>query len=198
MSGLLRLLRGRWPLLALAAAALVLLASGRVWAEGTVDGLTGVTRVSVTGRDAQQVLPALALLAGAAAAVLAIGGPVVRRFSATALIVAGVGTAVAAASRAPGGSRMAGALGPAAARASGLTGTDLRLVSVSAWPWVATAGGVLLALAGLSALLAGRSWPDGGRGDSRPEQPADPGDDPAATWDALSRGEDPTAGRPGR
>ena len=105
-----RLLRGRWPvvLLALAAAALVLLASGRVWAEGTVDGLTGVVRVSVTGRDAQPVLPALALLAGAAAAVLAIGGPVVRRLAAAALLLAGVAAVAAAVTRVGGGGSAGG------------------------------------------------------------------------------------------
>jgi uncharacterized membrane protein (TIGR02234 family) len=207
---------GRWPvvLAALAGAGAVLLASGRVWAEGRVAGLSGTAVVSVTGRESQPVLPALALLAGAAAAALAIGGRAARLFSAAALALAGAGVVAVAVGRAAAPSRMAAALDPAAARLTGIRGLPVLGVEVSGWPWLAVAGGVLVALAGLVGLLAGRRWPDrgarydrapdeggsapgpegddGGPGDERPEDGA------AAVWDALSRGEDPTAGRPGR
>ncbi len=213
---------GRWPVVlgALVGAGLLLLATGRVWAEGTVTGLSGETVVSVTGRDAQPVLPALALLAGAAAAALAIGGRLARRFSAVALALAGVAAVAAAATRAGDAARLAGVLEPAGARVTGVRGIEARQIAVSAWPWLAVAAGVLVAVAGLAALLAGGSWPDrasrydrapdaagggpaagaddrdavadGDDGDERPAQ------DPADVWDALSRGEDPTAGRRGR
>lgn len=201
-------------LAALAGAGAVLLATGRVWAAGRVAGLSGTAAVSVTGRESQPVLPALALLAGAAAAALAIGGRPARLFSAAALALAGAGVVAATVGRAAAPSRMAAALEPAAARLSGVRGLPVLEVEVSGWPWLAVAGGVLVALAGLAGLLAGSRWPDrgarydraadGGGAGPGPERDDDrPGDerpeaDAAAVWDALSRGEDPTAGRPGR
>jgi uncharacterized membrane protein (TIGR02234 family) len=205
--------RTRWPvvLAALAGAALVLLASGRVWVEGTVQGLSGPVDVVATGRESQPVLPALALLAGAAAAVLAIGGRMVRRFAAVALGLAGVAVVLVTTGRAVSAARLAGTLDPAAARVSGVRGVTAQAVAVSGWPWAAVAGGAVVAAAGLLALVAGRAWPDGGTrydrtgpvagpgpGPSGPDQDEPPVDDPAAVWDALSRGEDPTAGRSGR
>ncbi|MGW2545360.1 Trp biosynthesis-associated membrane protein [Kitasatospora sp. NPDC001574] len=68
------------------------------------------------------------------------------------------------------------------------------------WPWVALAGGLLLALAGLLTLRFGRGWPAMG---SRYEAPTGKApvsrksaaaESPADLWKALDRGEDPTAG----
>jgi uncharacterized membrane protein (TIGR02234 family) len=80
-------------------------------------------------------------------------------------------------------------------------------VSVSIWPWVAVVGGVLIGIAGLLTLIGGRSWSGPTRRYERtstgPESMSRPGatatapvaldETPAGTWDALSRGEDPTS-----
>jgi uncharacterized membrane protein (TIGR02234 family) len=61
------------------------------------------------------------------------------------------------------------------------------------WPLLAAAGGLLLALGGLAALLRSRRWPTMS---ARYETPAARTDRPrtdAAVWDALDRGDDPTA-----
>ncbi|MCU1691670.1 MAG: Trp biosynthesis associated, transrane protein Oprn/Chp [Frankiales bacterium] len=69
------------------------------------------------------------------------------------------------------------------------------LVGGSAWPYAALLGGVLLLGAGLLAVVRGRSWPALGATyeapSARPVVVAEPTD--KGTWDALDRGEDPTA-----
>src|SRR6185312_9524378 len=62
------------------------------------------------------------------------------------------------------------------------------------WPLLAAAGGLLLALGGLAALARSRRWPTMS---ARYETPAARTGRPrtdAAVWDALDRGDDPTAG----
>jgi uncharacterized membrane protein (TIGR02234 family) len=68
------------------------------------------------------------------------------------------------------------------------------------WPVLAAAGGLLLAAAGLAAALRGRRWPAmSGRYDApaarRRQVAPQPGS--AGLWDALDRGDDPTAAGPG-
>lgn len=180
-------------ILALTGAALVLLAAGRIWAQGRVDGLAGVVPVSITGRQAQPVLPALALIAGAAGMVLAICGPVVRWLAAAALVLAGAGASAAAVVLASDAGRL---LQPAASRLSGITGSAILHSELSPWPWVAVVAGALVLLSGCWAMLAGAAWAAVGRRYQRPEDRASAAaaatDDPAAAWDALTRGEDPT------
>lgn len=69
---------------------------------------------------------------------------------------------------------------------------------VAVWPGVALAGGLLLATGGLLALLRGHRW--GGLSDAY-RTPAARAEQVPATdkgvWDALDRGEDPTADRHG-
>ncbi|HET9657378.1 MAG TPA: Trp biosynthesis-associated membrane protein, partial [Kineosporiaceae bacterium] len=136
---------------------------------------------------------------------LAITGPLARRVVAALVVLAGLGTAglVAAVLADP-----AAALAPFVVTATGQSGPVAGgAVAVTGWPWAAIAGGVLTGLAGLVALLRSGSWASGGRrfepgagggaGDGR--QP--PGQARAAaarrdrdldTWEALSRGDDPT------
>jgi hypothetical protein len=137
---------GRWPvvLLALAGAAVLLLAAGRVWAQGQVDGLAGPVPVSVTGRQASPVLPALGLIAGAAGLVLAICGPVLRWVAAAGLVATG---AAACAAVLVGDSDAGRLLEPAAARAAGVTG---------ATPFRPAVGLALERAAGRGAAAAGR------------------------------------------
>jgi hypothetical protein len=67
----------------------------------------------------------------------------------------------------------------------------LLVVGVSPVRWNAVLGAVPIALGGLLVLLRARRWPQPrGRYDARPPRSAGT---PRDTWDALDRGEDPTA-----
>jgi len=92
-----------------------------------------------------------------------------------------------------------GALDSAAATATGLTRATAVHTSVTGWPLVAVAGGLLLVAAGLLALRHGQRWPamssryDLGDGPARTRTPAPVDPDRAEDlWKALDRGEDPT------
>jgi uncharacterized membrane protein (TIGR02234 family) len=80
-------------------------------------------------------------------------------------------------------------------RAGGLAADGaVTAVAHPAWPLLAALGGLLLALGGLATLIRSRRWPTMS---ARYETPAARADRPrtdAAVWDALSRGDDPTAG----
>jgi uncharacterized membrane protein (TIGR02234 family) len=79
-------------------------------------------------------------------------------------------------------------------RAGGLAADPvLTATAEPAWPLLAAAGGLLLALGGVAALVRSRRWPTMS---ARYETPAARSQRPrtdAAVWDALSRGDDPTA-----
>jgi uncharacterized membrane protein (TIGR02234 family) len=86
-------------------------------------------------------------------------------------------------------------------RTSGLPPATAVAATVSpAWPLLATAGGLALLAAGAGALLRSRRWPAmSARYDAPAATPAaapQPAAAPApnAVWDALDRGQDPTAG----
>jgi uncharacterized membrane protein (TIGR02234 family) len=213
-----RLTSRRWVvLLALAGALLVLLAGTRTWATVNLAGGTfpGVSVLTVAGRRSAPEAIAIALAAAAGAVVLATSGRVVRFLVAGGLLLAGAAVVVSGVRAATDHAR---AVAIAVQDSLHLTaeqgiGGDGTRVDVPIWPWVAVAGGGLVLLAGLLALLGGRFWsgptrryeqaatdPPAGAG---PAGPADPVATaatprpaaPAATWDALSRGEDPTSTR---
>ncbi|MFC9326891.1 TIGR02234 family membrane protein [Kitasatospora sp. NPDC057015] len=184
---------GPMLLLTVLGAVLVLTAAGRVWATGTVAGVTGGTlRVSVTGGTVSGLPTGLALTALAAAvAVFAVRGA--GRIAVGVLtVLAGLGVAVGAALNAGD----ATALHAEAARKLALAGARAEQVDHSVWPWLALAGGLLIALAGLLTVRFGRSWPGMGSRYDAPTRKAPAkaaGDTPADLWKALDRGEDPTA-----
>jgi uncharacterized membrane protein (TIGR02234 family) len=181
---------------ALLGAALTLLAVSRTWVAADVPDLPAAD-VGVTGRQAAPVVAAVALAAAAAAVVLATAGRAVRLVAAVALAAAGAGVVAGTLAVVADPD---GAVRPAVTEASGVTGTEVA-AELRLWPWPAAAGGVLLAAAGLAGLAGARTWPAPARRYERaagtPGAGHDPADD-AATWDALSRGEDPTAAQPRR
>ena len=185
-------------LLVLVGAGLVLLAGSQGWVTAAVQGVSGRREVTAPGSDAAPGVPALALVSAAAAVVLLTGGRVVRLLTGAVLVLAGLGVValVAGVAGAP-----AAAAGGAVTRATGsraLPPADS--VTLAPWPWLAALGGLAVALGGAAALARGRTWPGPTRRYERPLSDAaqqTPADDeqPAAaadTWDALSRGEDPT------
>ncbi|URN15749.1 TIGR02234 family membrane protein [Streptomyces sudanensis] len=178
-------------------AAVVLLASGRVWIEGHVTGVGGTVALRASGGDVTGLPAALAVVGLAAlVAVLATRGAG-RRVVALLLALSGAGAAAAALLGANDGSvldeRAARTAGDTAARAAGLTQTP--------WPYVTAAAALLILAAGLIALRHGRSWPamsgryerDGGPRAGAARRTGDP-DRPEELWKALDRGEDPTDG----
>ncbi|WP_411577478.1 TIGR02234 family membrane protein [Streptomyces sp. Je 1-4] len=180
-----------------AGAALALLASGRTWAEGSAVLAQGELPRTVTGADVTGVPGALAVV-GLAALVAVFAVRRAGRIAVAGLLtLSGVGVAVAAVL----GNSDTSALREKAATAVGMTGTGVHHVTHTGWPWVAAAGGLLLLVAGLLALVHGRHWPamsgryertpGGARGPRR--APAAPDlDRPEEIWKSLDRGEDPT------
>ena len=80
------------------------------------------------------------------------------------------------------------------ARAVGAVGTADVHVTVTGWPWLSVVSGALVAVAGALAVVRARHWDVR---DNRYEpvgevRPAPEEGDAPDTWDALSRGEDPT------
>jgi hypothetical protein len=126
-----------------------------------------------SGGDAAPAATAFALVGLAGAAALLAARGLARTGVGVLLVLSGVGIAAGGVSVLTGG--IAG--GPA----------DVRLSA--GWPVLCAAGGALVALGGLVAVVRGRRWGAMGRKYDAPSArtaPADP-------WEALDRGEDPTA-----
>ena len=209
-------------LLTLLGAGLIILAGTRTWATVKVGGnLPGMSDLTVSGRRAAPAGIPVALAAAAAAIVLITSGRVVRAVVAVGLGVAGAVLAVTAvrATRDTSGAvakALRDSLGLYSSSDAGSGAADGwfaggNSVAISAWPWVAGLGAVLIVGASLLVLIKGWSWPGptrryeragkavpapaslgaAARSGPRPAGPAEVG--PAGTWDALSRGEDPTS-----
>ncbi len=143
----------------------VVLAGGAGWGQGPPTGLGTTTEV-----PAPQAVRALGLAALAAVAALLLLRTTARRVLGGLGVLLGVATAVVALGGRP--------------------------EAPNGWPFVAVAAGVVVvAAAGGVVARAGR-WPARGeRFERSPGSAAEPAGDgsPRAVWDALDRGEDPTA-----
>lgn len=184
---------GPWLLACAAGAGMVLFGAGREWASLTEAGRTAAT---LTGGEVAAAPSPLALAAGAAAlAVLASRG-VMRRVVAAVLTLCGLGVAAAVWAGTAGLTPDAFPVRP--------FGGDLAVVVRWAWPGTTAAGGLLLAAAGIVALVWGGRW----RGMAgRYERSGTGGDVTVAAgaplsgremWDAIDRGVDPTLEEPER
>ena len=190
----------------LAGAGLALYGATRVWSVEVTPrpGLSDL-RTSTTGADAQPWLVALALIALAGPGALLATRGLIRRLLGGLIVVAGLGVVIAA---------IAGRLGtdPGAAGAG-----------ATVWPVACVLGGALVVAGGVAAARHGHEWaamsaryerrpvPPPGTGaaaGSWPSPAVGPGGSPAtpggppsdsapvdtrAAWDALDRGDDPTA-----
>ncbi|GGJ95626.1 membrane protein [Streptomyces camponoticapitis] len=193
-------------LLGAAGSAVVLIASGQTWADGSAAVAGGIVSLHAGGRDITGVPAALAI-AGLAALVAVFAVRTGGRLLVSALLaLSGAGAALAALI----GASDSSALNDEAARTTGDTAATVDALTHTAWPYVTAAGGVLILLAGLLALRYGSHWPtmsgryerDGTPRAARVRKPsarpakatgpaADP-DRPEDIWKALDRGEDPT------
>jgi hypothetical protein len=164
--------------LCLAGGALALWATTRTWADLSTPRPAPLPPIvaTVTGGDAAPLAAALALVALAGAAALPAARGLLRTAVGVLLLLAGAGVAT-------GGvhTLVAGVPGESPV-------TDVRLTAT--WPVLTVAGGALVAVAGLVAIVRGRRWSALGRRYDAPSPAAPPqtGD----LWAAQDRGEDPT------
>lgn len=187
--------RSREPALAvlleLTGAALVLLAAGRPWARGALRRAPLPTVVvAVSGRGVAPVAAALGLvgLAGVVAVLATRGAG--RLATGVLLVLAGAGVVAASVQV---GLDLPRAMRPTVERVSGVPGATAEGIRMTAWPRVSVVGGALLCAGGVLTAVRGRRWAAlsaryDAPGSDGPVVPAEP----AAIWDALDRGEDPT------
>lgn len=172
--------------------ALLIGASRTTWTEATAPDLTGsVQSVAVPGTEAAPVVLAMAIVALAAALATSLSSAWVRFVTGPVLIAAGLGAAWAAL-----GVRWdpVSASGASVATATGVVGSEVA-ASATVWPLLALLLALVVSGTGVVVLVAGRTWPTGSRYRSPAvAAPSDPSRDPAAAWDALTRGEDPSVG----
>jgi uncharacterized membrane protein (TIGR02234 family) len=180
---------------------LVLLTWTGTWFHLTLEGSTSShSQLAVTGSTAAPALIALALAGLALVGALALGGPVIRAILGVVEVFIGF-TA--------GFSAVVALADPATASAALITGSTgvsgtvavVRMVtatSVTAWPWLAVLAGVLVMALGVFIVATSRRWPKSSTRYQVVRLASDrehenPGENPAADWDSLSGGVDPTA-----
>jgi uncharacterized membrane protein (TIGR02234 family) len=198
-------------------AGLALLAWSQTWFELHLVGQSGPSAgaIEVGGGIASPALAALGLAGLALVAAIAIAGPLMRILLAVLQVLLG-GSIVLAAALALGDP--VGAVAPAVTEATGVAGAAPTAELVASadptlWPAAAIAGGGLVVLAGIAALVTTRRWPGSSRrysavrtADADAEAPPSPeaaavprtderrkaSDRAVDAWDELSRGDDPT------
>jgi len=173
-------------------AAVGFVSAARPWVVAGVADLSAVQTLRATGRQVAGVVPAVALVALAGSVAVLTTRRVGQVVTGTLLVLAGAASATTSVAvlRAP-----AGAISGVVTAATARTGVADVTASVTAWPWAGVLSGALIAAGGALAVVRSRSW---GGLSARYEAPAAPttapvpDDDPGLTWDALTRGEDPT------
>jgi uncharacterized membrane protein (TIGR02234 family) len=161
----------------LAGAGLALFAVTRVWAV-RVEQRPGLSdlRAEQTGADVQPWLIGLALVALAGTGALLATRGVARRALGVLLALTGAGVAAGAVLARAG-------IDPGAAGAAG-----------SAWPAATVLGGAAVAAGGVLAARHGHLWSAmSSRYERRPAAASASQDEGRELWDALDRGDDPTA-----
>ena len=160
------------------------------WVQATAPDLAGTAQdVAVGGADAAPAVLALALAALAAALATSLSSRWVRFLTGPVLIAAGLGAGLASL---PPLRDPAAAAGSAVAESTGVVGAEVAADATS-WPLIALVPALAVIATGVIVLIAGGSWPVGSRYRSAAvTTAADPAEDPAAAWDALTRGEDPS------
>jgi hypothetical protein len=167
---------------------LVLLASGRQWAHTTVHNVAGggTAALSVTGHVVAPSLPALAFALVALAAAILASKRLLRRFVGVVIVfIAAATVAVSVAARGD----VSGALEH---REVGAQGIAVH-ATANGWWVIAMIGGLLAIVAGAMTVVRAAQWSGLGAKYDAPSAPKPTKDPAALAWDALDRGEDPTA-----
>ncbi len=179
---------------------LALLAASRPWLRLSAPRRPPLPAVAVdlSGRDLAPLVAGLGLVGLAGV----VGLLATRRWGRLAvgavLALAGLGVVAGALPKlaAPGADRARDLLADSGRGGALPADAAVAATTVPAWPLLAALGGLLLAAGGLAVLVRGRRWPTMSTRYERPAagRPAPPTD--AALWDALDRGDDPTADHP--
>ncbi|MEV4617151.1 Trp biosynthesis-associated membrane protein [Asanoa sp. NPDC049573] len=154
-------------LLCVVGAGLAFVAAGRTWESGYSHSVSPLPPSSLdrSGGDLIPGLSALAIVGLAGAGALLATRGWARRAVGVLVLLVGVGLAALA--------------------------LDRVFDASTAWPALTVAGGVLVVVAGLAAVVVGHRWPGmGARYDRSPNTRSTGGE--TDTWNALDRGEDPT------
>ncbi|MEO7122982.1 MAG: Trp biosynthesis-associated membrane protein [Lacisediminihabitans sp.] len=177
--------------------AFTLLAWTQDWVNLTVKGTgTAVSEMAVAGSTAAPDLSALSLAGFALVAALAISGPALR--VSFGIVQAAIGIVVVASSIVALQNPIVSSAA-SVTKATGVSGATsiaalVVSVSVSAWPWIAVALGVLTTILGVFTAFTTRRW----RGATRRYEPvggtnSHDSANPVSDWDELSGGSDPTS-----
>lgn len=180
----------------LLAGTMTLVSSARPWARVVVDDSGAPVTVTLTGSVLSEVAGSLGVVALAGALAILATRRLGRRLAGAALTLAGAALAFSAAQAVAFPNARALALAGAALGRDALGAAQ---VSRTAWPMLALAGGLLLAAAGLATFVRGPTWPALGSRYETAEAAGTPRragrrrSDGTGMWDAIDRGEDPTA-----
>jgi uncharacterized membrane protein (TIGR02234 family) len=178
----------------LAAGGLAFFAAGRTGAHADVRAQDlGHATISVSGSDAQPLVPALAIVVVTAALAILAAGPRLRRvIGALTILVAGA--AIVAVPRS-GTDGLQDAVRSAAEKSPAYTGpASLGDISYAPWDIVTIAAFVLAIVLGAVTLRLAPQWPTmSSRYDAPTSRPVAEDDSGAEMWKAMDRGDDPTA-----
>lgn len=155
----------------------------------------GDVPITVAGDVAGAPLSALSLASLALFGALTIAGRVFRVILGVLQVALGVSVVLTASTALADPVRAAGSAITASTGVDGSDSLSSLVVSIeaTAWPWVGLGAGVAAAVLGVSIVLLGGLWPQATRKYSATRLvAADPTTDPAAAWDTLSLGDDPT------
>lgn len=170
---------------------LALFASSRPWGTATLPSALSVTETTVSGGDLLPFAPAVSLVALAAVVAVPAVRRLGRRVVGGVLALAGAALAVVAELTVLD---LEDRVAEWVASSPGAAGSAESVSTAPGWGLATAAGGVLVLLAGLVIAVRGPSWPAMGAKYDRPERrrPAPREAGARETWDALSRGDDPT------
>ncbi len=152
--------------------------------------------VAVSGTEAASAVMALTVVGLACAIAATISGPIARYI--VAVVQALVGAAIVG-FVVPVLADPATAASAKVGEAFGLSTVDTSY-SVSVWPWVSVAGGVLLLLGAVALAIGSRGWRNGHRYERTSSGRAvvtESTMDDIDRWDAFTEGSDPTDGEDG-
>ena len=168
-------------------------AAGRPWATATAGKAPNTLKVAASGNDLSAGVTALGLTALAGGLALFATQQLWRRLVGVLLVAAGIGTAVYAFGERGAGHASRVLAGKAATKGFATGSVSAHLAS---WWILAAVGGVLVALAGVAAVVRGAAWPGmSSRYENAAPKAAARASDTGSSkdlWDALDRGEDPT------
>jgi uncharacterized membrane protein (TIGR02234 family) len=181
----------------LAGAAVALFAASRAWLRLAAPRNPPLppVEVSLAGGDLEPVVPALAVVGLAAVVALLATRGWTRLAVGVLVTAAGLALALRGLAHArPPGEELARQLLVDRGEGGGVPpDAVVSATAVPAWPVLAALGGLALLAGGILTILRGRLWPAMSARYERPgAAPAEDADEDRA-WDALDRGEDPTA-----